>query len=161
MERNKRAADLADKPNLFLDPCSSAGLAAISLDRLQSRSYISSRLYCLIHATQLTTAQLTLLNSRNSMRRLSSGFNCGKGIWKHELAAGRFHFPARRKTNTEVTARKLKRLYRVCRNVVKIERIQTICCLGGGEIYESTKAAVGVDSSLRRICTHRAIGDRG
>ena len=31
MERNKRAADLADKPNLFLDPCSSAGLAAISL----------------------------------------------------------------------------------------------------------------------------------
>ena len=34
MERNKRATDLADRPNLFLDPCSSAGFGAISLDRL-------------------------------------------------------------------------------------------------------------------------------
>jgi hypothetical protein len=34
MERNKRATDFADKANLFLDPRSSAGFAAISLDRL-------------------------------------------------------------------------------------------------------------------------------
>src|ERR1700685_202507 len=135
MERNKRAAGPADNPSLFLDACPSAGLAAISLDRLHP-DHTSHRAHnCLVHATQLTllNSQLLnsrLLNSRNSMRGLSSGFNCGKGIWKHELAAGRFRFPARRKTNTEVTARKLKRLYRVCRNVIKIERIQKICCFG-------------------------------
>jgi hypothetical protein len=64
MERNKRAADLADKPNLFLDPCSSAGLAAISLTafipiiHLIALILLNARYPA--HATQLTTAQLTL-----------------------------------------------------------------------------------------------------
>jgi hypothetical protein len=64
MERNKRAAGLADKPNLFLDPCSSAGLAAISLDRLHP-DHTSHRAHnCLVHATQLTLLNSQLLNAR-------------------------------------------------------------------------------------------------
>src|ERR1700723_192689 len=72
MERNKRAAGLADKPNLFLDPCSSAGLAAISLDRLHP-DHTSHRAHnCLVHATQLTLLNSRLLNSHCSTHDCST-----------------------------------------------------------------------------------------